>query len=144
VTTNGRPRREGFVDTNVFVHAQTHDQHSEECRHFLAAVERGDIQAVLEPIVLHELSYSLPRYVKQMTREDIATYLEVVIGWPGIIGDKDTMIDAVQRWRDTPGLAFTDAFLAAHAAAEERPVYTKNVRELRGQIVGVPEPLPSG
>jgi hypothetical protein len=53
------------------------------------------------------------------------------------------MIDAVQRWRDTPGLAFVDAYLASRAAAESRPVYTKNVRELRGQGVDVPDPLPS-
>jgi predicted nucleic acid-binding protein len=134
----------GLVDTNTFFHAQTHDVHSDECRRFLAALERGDVQAVLDPIVLHELSFVLPRYVKQMSRHDVATYLEVVLSWPGIQGDKGTMIDAVQRWRDTPGLAFADAYLAARAAAESRPVYTKNVRELRGQAVAVPDPLPAG
>jgi hypothetical protein len=98
---------------------------------------------VLDPLVLHELTYVLPRYVQQMSRQDVARYLAVVLSWPGIIGDKDTMIDAVQRWRDTPGLAFVDAYLAARAAAESRPIYTKNVRELRGQGVDVPDPLPS-
>jgi len=145
MTATGIPgQNDGLIDTNILFHAQTHDAHSEECRRFLTALERGNVQAVLDPVVLHELTYVLPRYVKQMSRQDVATYLEVVLSWPGIQGDKATMIDAVQRWGSTPGLAFADAYLAARAASEARPVYTKNVRELRGQIVGVPEPLPSG
>jgi len=145
VTANGDPRdRVGLIDTNIFFHAQTHDAHSEECSRFVEALERGEIQAVLDPIVLHELSFVLPRYVKQMTRQDVATYLLVVLSWPGIQGDKTTMADAVQRWGATPGLSFADAYLAARAAGEDRPVFTKNVRELRSQAVDVPDPIPDG
>jgi predicted nucleic acid-binding protein len=134
---------EGLIDTSVFIHAQTRDQHSQECRRFLEAVERGDVQARLEPIVLHELSYALPHYRKQMTRDDVASYLLAVLGFVGIVGEKDVLVDATERWRDTPGLAFVDSYLAALGAVRGCLVYTKNVEELRGQGVEVPVPLPS-
>lgn len=47
---------EGYLDTNVFVHAYAHDQFTEECRRLLLALERGRVEAVLEPVILHELS----------------------------------------------------------------------------------------
>jgi predicted nucleic acid-binding protein len=134
----------GLLDTNIFLHAHTHDAFSEECRHFLAALEAGRRSALLEPLILHELSYALPHYLKQMTRSQVAAYLLMVLAWPGMRGEKSTMIDAVQRWRDTPGLAFADAYLAAIASRDGTPVFTKNVRELRGQDALVPEPLPNG
>jgi len=42
------------------------------------------VEARLEPLVLHELSYVLPRYVKQMTHRQVAQYLLVVIEWDGV------------------------------------------------------------
>ena len=133
---------EGYLDTNLFIHAHTHDPLSEECSRFLAALEEGRIEAVLEPVILHELSYALPRYLKQLTREDVAEYLLTVLSWDGVRGDKDVMADAVQRWRSTPGLGFADAYLAARAAIGGSPVYTKNVSDFTAQGVSVPEPLP--
>src|SRR5690349_5491705 len=126
------PSRAGLLDTNVFLHAHTHDAFSEECGRFLAALEAGDVSARLEPLILHELSYALPHYLKQMTRADMAEYLLMVLAWPGVRGDKATMIDAVQRWRVSAGLAFADAYLAALASRERTVVFTKNVDELLG------------
>lgn len=62
----------GLLDTNVFIHALAHDRLSEECLGFLEALERADIEARLEPLVLHELSYALPHHRNQMTRADVA------------------------------------------------------------------------
>lgn len=132
----------GLLDTNVFVHAYTHDAASEECRRFLASLERGEVEARLEPLVLHELSYVLPRYLEQMTRTDLADYLLMVLGWRGVRGEKDLMVDTVQRWRATPRLAFVDAYLATIAARDGRPVFTKNVREMADQGISVPQRLP--
>ena len=135
---------DGLVDTNVFIHAHANDRFSAECRAFLLALEQGRVEAHLEPIVLHELSYALPRYVKQMTRQETAAYLAMVIGWDGIQGDKHVMADAVQRWHDTAGLSFADAYLSALAWQRGCPVYTKNVREVAGQGIQTPDPLPVG
>jgi predicted nucleic acid-binding protein len=134
--------RSGLLDTNVFIHAHTQDSLSEECRRFLNALEAGRVTARLEPIILHELSFVLPRVLKQMTRADVAEYLLVVLSWDGVQGEKGLMADAVERWHSTPGLAFADAYLAALAADEGRPIYSKNVRELVGQGVRVIDPLP--
>lgn len=135
---------DGLLDTNLFIHAHTTDRASEECRQFLRALEQGRIQARLEPIILHELSYALPHYMKQMTRGDVAEYLLMVLSWQGVQGETDVLADAVERWRDTPGLSFADAYLAALATSRRCSVYTKNVRELRGQRVTVPDPLLDG
>jgi predicted nucleic acid-binding protein len=133
---------DGLLDTNIFIHAHASDSFSEECRRFLAALEVGRVRAYLEPLILHELSYALPHYVKQMSRQQVAEYLLMVLSWDGVQGKKDVMVDAVQRWRDTPGLSFADAYLAAEAAERQCPVYSKNVRELEGQGATVPQPLP--
>ncbi len=104
----------------------------------------GRIRAHLDPLVLHELSYALPRYVQQLkeNRGELAAYLLMVLGWPGVEGDKETMIGAVQRWAGTPGLAFVDAYLAVLAAQRGCPIYTKDARELERQGATVPATLP--
>ena len=137
------PDSAGLLDTNVFIHAQAQDPASHECVLFLSALEAGQVQAILDPIILHELSYVLPRYLQQMTRMDIAEYLLMVLSWDGVRGEKGVLVDAVERWRATPGLSFADAHLAALASDQGRPVYSKNLRELRGQGVEVPDPLPT-
>jgi hypothetical protein len=79
-----------------------------------------------------------------MTRGDMAEYLLMVLSWDGVVGEKALMAEAVQRWAVTPGLSFADAFLAAVASHRHCQVFTKNVRELRGQGVSAPDPLPDG
>lgn len=133
---------DGLLDTNVFIHAQTRDEHSEECLEFLETLRAGRRQAQIEPLVLHELSYALPHYRKGMSRSEVAEYLLAILGWDGVGGDKDLMVSTVQRWRDTPGLAFVDAYLAALAIRDGCVVYTKNVGELIRQGVDAPSPLP--
>jgi len=136
------PSPDGLLDTNIFVHAHTTDRHSNECRGFLAALERGDVEARLEPVVLHELTYVLPRYLKQMSRTDLAAYLLTILGWTGVRGDTALMVDAVERWRTTPRLAFVDAHLAALAGRNSCAVFSVNRAELRAQGIDVPQPLP--
>jgi predicted nucleic acid-binding protein len=132
---------EGLIDTNVFIHSLTRDPQSEDCRAFLVSVARGETQVRLEFPVLHELSYALPRRIKQMDRMDVVRYLTMVINWPGVKGDKATMLATVDRWSRTPGLAFVDAYLSVLALDRSCPVYSKNARELRAQGVIVPDPL---
>lgn len=133
---------EGLLDTNVFIHAHTADLHAAECRAFLAALEAGTVRAYLEPVILHELSYALRHYLKEISKEDIAQYLLSVLTWRGVQGEKDLMAQAVERWMRTDGLAFVDAYLAEVATQRGCVVYTKNVRELAAQGVDVPARLP--
>jgi predicted nucleic acid-binding protein len=132
----------GFIDTNVFVHAHANDTFSEECRAFLLALERGTIHVRLDPLVLHELSYALPRYLKQMAdRRQLAEYLLMVIDWPGIIAEKDLLRTAVENWWPRHGISFVDAYLGAIAVRNACPVDTKNVKDLSALGVEVPQPL---
>lgn len=134
---------EGLLDTNLFIHAHLDDTHSDECRRFLEALQRGERQARLEVLVVHELSYVFPRVVKQFDRHELARYLISVIEWPGVVCERATIAETLQRWSSTPGLSFIDAYLATVATTREVPIYTKNVRELIAQGVDVPVPLPS-
>jgi predicted nucleic acid-binding protein len=134
----------GLIDTNIFLHAHADDSASAECQAFLRALEHGHVRARLEPIILHELSYALPRFIKQMTRQHVGAYLAMVLGWDGVQGEKDVMANTVQRWRNTPGLSFADAYLTVAATRMECPVFTKNIRDFTRQGVAVPVPLPSG
>lgn len=135
---------DGLIDTNVFLHSLANDSYTAECRDFLAGLERGRKYAHLEPLIRHELSYALPRLMRHLTPVDVARYLLLILSWPGIRGEKDVMTDAVQRWGLTPTLGFADAYLAAMASRLGWPVSTKNVRDLVGQGIDVPNPLPTG
>jgi predicted nucleic acid-binding protein len=133
----------GLLDTNVFIHAHARDAWTDECRAFLSAIEGGSIRAVLEPLVLHDLSFALPHYAKQMTRDHVGEYLLMVLSWEGVEGDKDTMVETVMRWRATPGLAFVDAYLATLARKRDCAVFSKNVKDLTAQGAQVPAVLPT-
>lgn len=135
---------DGLLDTNVLIHAHTSDALSAECQRFLAAVEDGRVRVRIEPLVLHELSYALPHYLKQMGRQDVEQYLLSVLSWKGVQGEKDLLAQTVQRWAQAASLSFVDAYLAELAAQLGCAVYTKNVRELRAEGAHVPDPLPSG
>jgi predicted nucleic acid-binding protein len=106
-------------------------------------VDEGRVRVRVEAIVLHELSYVLPRFVRGLTRQDIGARLHALLAMDGVEGDKDLLTDSVDRWSRTPGLGFADAYLAATAARHGRVVYTNNVRELKAQGATVPDPLPS-
>lgn len=132
---------DGIVDTNVFLHAVTSDGHSAECIKFLEALEAGSVRAVLDPVVVHELSYVLPRVRKGLTRAQIAEYLFAIVGWPGVVCDKALLIDAVRAWKQTPGLSFVDAYLGSRSRQEKRPVYTMNRKDFTDAFA-VTSPLP--
>jgi predicted nucleic acid-binding protein len=132
---------DGILDTNVFLHAHATDNHSAECRRLLTAVANGQTTAIVDPLVAHELSYALPRLRKQMTRADVAGYLLQVLSWSGVRGDVDLLSDAVRIWRDSPGVAFVDTYLMARGLRENRPIFTKNLRDFANRGVTVPDPL---
>lgn len=132
-----------FIDTNVFIHAVTGDAHADECSAVLQALEQGTLRVRLELIVIHELTYALPRFAKQMTRTDVADLVLEILGWPGIVADRAVLVDVVRRWRNAPGLSFADAYLSEVSLRSGVEVYSNNVRELRRQGASVPDPLPS-
>jgi predicted nucleic acid-binding protein len=132
-----------LLDTNVFVHSLTNDILTAECSAFLDAVRSSVVTAELDIVVLHELTYSVPRYLKGISQRDLVRLLSWLVEMPGINCDKTLFSDTLTRWSEQPGLGFVDAYLAARASRDGTAVFTKNVRELRAQGVIVPDPLPS-
>ena len=131
-----------LLDSNVYLHALTNDSNSAECTALLSAIEVGEIGAILDIVVLHELTYSIPKYLKGISKLDVARLLTRLIELPGIICDKLLFADTIYRWSKTPGLSFVDAYLSAYATRDSVSIFSKNVRELRGQGAFVPDPLP--
>ncbi len=123
------------------MHALSNDSHSAECSALLEALRQNAVTAVFDILVLHELTYAIPRYRKGSTRSGLASFLTGVIEMPGVVCDKALFIDSLKRWSETPGLGFVDAYLASRAVSEDAPILTKNIRELRSQGATVADPL---
>ncbi|MCL8207922.1 MAG: type II toxin-antitoxin system VapC family toxin [Actinomycetia bacterium] len=130
---------DGYIDTNVFLHAQAHDEHTAACRTLLRAVGSGQVTAWVDPLVLHELTYVLPRYVQGMTRSDVALYLRTVLSWPGtVLDDKAFWVDVVDLWEVDARLSWTDAVLIRRAQRTGRGIWTRNVRDFARHDMAAP------
>ncbi len=134
---------DGVVDTNVFMHALTRDQHSGECRAFLECLRQGALHVRLEPYVVHELTYALPRLEKQWTKERVAELLLMILDLPGIDCDRPLMKTAISRWLTRPGVSFVDALLWAQALGDGSSIFTINDKDFQGADVPVPRPMPA-
>jgi predicted nucleic acid-binding protein len=132
----------GYLDTNIVIHSLTNDPLSDECRRFLVALERGEVTARLDVSVLHELTYSIPRYRKQSSRTDIVGLLRWIVGFEGIVCDRALFIETLVRWGRSESLGFVDAHLISLASRDSAAIYTKNAKHFAGYGVDVPDPLP--
>ncbi|MDA8207215.1 MAG: type II toxin-antitoxin system VapC family toxin [Thermaerobacter sp.] len=122
--------RDGYVDTNVFLHAHAHDDHTTVCQALLRATAAGRVTVWLDPMVLRELTYVLPRYVKSMTRADVVLYVRTVLNWPGIqMDDKPLWLGVLETWETDARLSWTDAVLIQRALGTGRCVWSRNHRD---------------
>jgi predicted nucleic acid-binding protein len=132
----------GYLDTNVVIHSLTNDTLATECSQFIELLQRGEITAVLDVTVLHELTYTISRYRKEYTRADIAQFLLWLVDLESVSCDRPLFKYALERWGVSDNLGFVDAYLIARASQEGVPIYSKNVKHLGGFGVTVPDPLP--
>lgn len=133
---------EPLLDTNVYIHALTNDRDSDECRRFLAALDVGQVSAVIDPLVIHELTYGLGRILR-LNRAQVADHVRALLRSGGAIADRATLSPAIELWERTPGLGFVDAVLITRARREGRAVLTINRREFNRLGAETPNPLPS-
>ncbi len=121
---------EGYVDTKVFLHAQANDAHTSTCRALLRAAAAGRIILRLDPLVLHELTYVLPRYVKTMTRADVALYCRSVLQWPGMhLEEMSFWLAVLETWETDDRLSWTDAVLIRRAQDAALALWSRNHRD---------------
>lgn len=134
-----RSGRAAILDSNVVLESVKTGQMSEVCGRLLRSVGDGDLRVVVEPLVVHELTYIIPRYLKQATREKIAQIILSVLHSPGAEDPAGLLIQAVMTWRDIPELSFVDAYLGTLAEAQGRRVFTLNKRDFDLQGVDAPD-----
>ena len=120
----------GWIDTNVFVHAQTTDGHSAACRAILHRLQAGEARGHLDPVVVHELTYAL-RNVLHWDKRTIAKYIASIISWGtlDVAGGEDPVVSAVAIWA-RENISFADALLASRAMLDGSMVCTENVRDI--------------
>lgn len=62
-----------------------------------------------------------------MSRQDVAEYLLMVLGWVGLECNRDILIDTVRHWASTAELSFADAYPRCHGNAAGISGHTKNL-----------------
>ncbi|MBV9279291.1 MAG: PIN domain-containing protein [Chloroflexi bacterium] len=119
----------GWLDTNIFLHSLYHnDPEFQRSRAILAALDSGEAEAWLDPVVVHELTYALARHPSFSTRQAIHAYVRDIVLTDTIhLPDKDGMIEALARW-ESQGSGFADAWLAVLACRHGLPVCSANRR----------------
>lgn len=54
----------GILDSNIVIHSFTNDQWTEPAIALLTQIEQGELLVTIDPMVIHEIAYALPRYAK--------------------------------------------------------------------------------
>lgn len=128
-------RQLGWLDANFFIHPLfEHDPHRPRCEELLRMLRRGEAEAWVHPVTVHELTYALPR-VRPDTmrrRDDVLAYLGPILVLDAVhVPDKDAVLLALRRWASGGG-RFADALLAALAEERGMPVCSVNARHFPG------------
>ena len=120
----------GWLDTNIFIHAQTRDRHSDACRRVMNQLAGGEAKGRIDPVVAHELTYALMSKFG-FTKRMAADYINMILTWEGVevVGGKEPMISAICIWQEQ-NIGFADALLAARAMLDGTQVLTVNVRHI--------------
>lgn len=126
------PQRFGWLDATVFVHALfVNDPHRPRCIEVLESLESGEGEGWIDAIVVHELTYVLPRALpkKFSNRAAVAEYLLSFLALRNLhANNKDALIATLQRW-SVSQVAFADARLLTLGEAHSLPICTVNKRD---------------
>ena len=128
-------RQLGWLDANLFIHPLfEHDPHGPRCEEILRSLERGEAEAWVHAVTVHELTYALQKARTDTIRHprDVLQYLARVLALRSVhIPDKEAVLEALHRWA-TDGGRFADALLLALARSSGLPVCTVNVHHFHG------------
>ncbi|MBV8084334.1 MAG: type II toxin-antitoxin system VapC family toxin [Chloroflexi bacterium] len=132
----------GWLDTGVFIHALfPNDPLSIPARNVLARVAGGDASAWLDVVVVHELTYVLPRTKLPAfgQRSAVAEYIGRVLALESVHADaKDELLETLAVWR-VRQVAFADARLTVMAGRRGLPVCSPNRRDFSSVPNSFPE-----
>lgn len=116
---------EYLLDANVIVRFLTLDdpKHGPAAKKLVLKARTGEAVLHLDASIVAEVVYVLESSHYRKSREDIHHALSDFLGNPGIETDaRDTMADALRRFKEKPALDFADCWLAAQAAARKLEV----------------------
>lgn len=131
------PVQLGWLDANLFIHPLfANDPHRPRCEHILRMLRRGEAEAWVDPVTVHELTYALPR-----ARPDafpnpraVLAYLGPLLALDAVrMDDKDAVLQALYHWA-THGGRFGDARILALARGRGMPVCSVNASHFPGVV----------
>lgn len=126
------PKQFGWLDATIFVHALfANDPHRKRCIEILEALESGEGEGWIDVVVVHELTYVLPRALPKVfnSRSAVAEYLLSFLTLGTVHSpDMDVIVASLQRWSSSQ-VGFADARLLTLAESGGLPVCTVNKRD---------------
>lgn len=121
------------------IHSLSNDANTPSAQAFLSLIESGEVHVVVDPLVIHELTYAFSRFPREFPKDRVAGITLSLLDVSGGSTMDSTLRGAIEVWRDTPGLSFVDAYLGTRAASENLPVYTVNRKDFLRQGVDAPD-----
>jgi predicted nucleic acid-binding protein len=123
----------GLLDSNLFIHAlYRRDPLYRQAREIVERLETGADQGWIDPLVVHELLYTLEHLHLMATRQERHTFARALVTMPGAACEhRDWLLEALDRW-STADVSFVDAWLWAQARQRRLPICTSNARHFRG------------
>ncbi len=104
-----------YVDTNVLLRfiTGTPPEDAEQVKRLFEAVDRGDIQLILDEIVVAEAVWVLTSFYK-FPRQEVRSVLQALIVHEGIIMEHKTDVLVALAFFAELNVDFEDALLAVH------------------------------
>ena len=113
----------GRIDTNIILRFLTDEppEQADRASRFVAAIQRGDEEVILEEVVVAEVIWTL-RSFYTMTRAEIASLLLRFLAMDHILSsDKEALRVAIVLFAQR-NIDFADAILVAKALQSDNPV----------------------
>ena len=119
----------GWLDTPVFVHPLfPNDPLASRCRDLLRRLQANEVTGWLDVIVIHELTYVLPRTKLPAfsNRQGVAEYIRRILALDSIRTDsKDELLEGLAVW-SRGRVAFADARISVLARQRGMNVCSPN------------------
>jgi predicted nucleic-acid-binding protein len=137
--------REIVVDANILLRYLTDDPRelADRATALLETAEREGVALVIAPLILAEVVYVLQSVYSWERRDIAARLLNLVAAAVFTVSEAETMLQALEWYRDTPGLDFADVYIAALARTRSEShvmSFDRRMRRLTG-IHLVSDPL---
>jgi uncharacterized protein len=114
-----------LVDANVLLRFFTGEPAgmAERARSLIAQADSGKVQLAIPSLIVAETIYTLESFY-QMPKKDVCEKVSAFLRSRGIAPDESEIVfDAFERYAKNP-IHFSDAYLAASAAARKEPVFS--------------------